>query len=344
MELTADYWARGGGVLTGGLEDGSFYEGLAVAEAALQWSADGDQPRLDLRLRVQNAHGNDASAYVGDSLGVSNLTAADGTRVQGLWAEFQADSVTLRGGLHTVDEFFFGTESSALFLHSAAAYPLNLSPNGVVWPVSSLGLSGRWQSAGGFYLQGGLFDADADALDETGVNRDGLRFQVDPEQALAIAETGYEGEWRPGHPLVLRGGFWGDSNDTDRHTGSYGAYLAWDLAVWAGEGPQLYLWGVVGLGAKSRLDWARSYTAGWRLQAPFHARPEDAWGLAVYRVEGGRESKGQAETAVEMTYRAVLTEYLALQASLQRVLAPGALEGTAGADTTLLLLQANLSY
>jgi porin len=124
-----------------------------------------------------------------------------------------------------------------------------------------------------------------------------------------------------------------------RVTGSYGAYLLAERVVRRGPGggQALTLFGRVGV-ARGQVNRFAGYLGGGAVYAgPFSRRPDDEVGLALaaalnstaYR--DGTAAQGPrpdaAETAVELTYRAQVRSWLALQPDIQYVVNPGTVRG-----------------
>lgn len=124
-----------------------------------------------------------------------------------------------------------------------------------------------------------------------------------------------------------------------RVTGSYGVYLLAERVIRQapGDGQALTLFGRVGL-ARGRVNRFSGYLgAGAVYAGPFSRRPDDEVGLALatafnsaaYRE--GADAQGPrpdaAETAVELSYRAQVSCWLALQPDVQYVINPGTVPG-----------------
>ncbi len=122
-------------------------------------------------------------------------------------------------------------------------------------------------------------------------------------------------------------------------TGSYGIYLLAERTLYReGDGEQgLTVFGRAGL-ARSRVNRFAAYTGGGAVYAGLlPGRPEDESGIAVavafnsssYRdwaaAQGPRPEA--AETAVELSYRAQINSWFALQPDLQYIFNPGTVPG-----------------
>jgi len=122
-------------------------------------------------------------------------------------------------------------------------------------------------------------------------------------------------------------------------TGSYGIYLLAERTLYRETGGErgLTAFGRAGL-ARARVNRFAGYTGGGMVYAgPFPGRPEDECGIAVavafnsssYRdwaaAQGPRPEA--AETTVELSYRAQLGSWLALQPDVQYVVNPGTIPG-----------------
>jgi len=95
---------------------------------------------------------------------------------------------------------------------------------------------------------------------------------------------------------------------------------------------------------------ARYADAGLNWFAPIPGRADDIAGLAISYTEYGdayrrlAHALAAAETALELTYRAQLTEHLALQAIVQRHFNPLAADDGSRHAATVLGLRAEVSF
>jgi porin len=125
------------------------------------------------------------------------------------------------------------------------------------------------------------------------------------------------------------------SGERAMHRGSGGMYLLGDATLWrdanGGAGP-LTAFAQLGVGDRRVNQIAGYLGAGLTLVAPFPGRSADEFGLSVAAaLNGSHFDRAQraagiatrSETALEVTYLAQITDWLALQADVQYILHPG---------------------
>lgn len=140
-------------------------------------------------------------------------------------------------------------------------------------------------------------------------------------------------------------GFWGYSKGADdlvdvdangnalRHR-QHGAYIFGERTLWGfGDARDLGIFARLSTSDGNSMAFDRSWNLGFRLRGPFASRTDDAlvFGMtrsrlsSKYRVSQASSSidSDTYEDLYELTYRAPLTKYFALQPTLQRIVRPG---------------------
>lgn len=298
-----------------------------------------------LFAHVIGTHGNEPNRNHGGAQGLDNIeTKTDTVTLLEAWVErsLLEDRASVLLGLLDLNAEFQVTESSAVLIHPGFGTASELAQTGrngpSVFPVSSLALRGLWRFDDALSLRAAVFDGvpgDPDHPHGTHVrlgHGDGT---------LAIAEFAYSR--KPGEHGVnkLAFGTWrytmrfDDFIATDaagdplkrRNAGAYvhGERTLWRFNVDGSRG----LDGFLRLGTASsdvnQMDMALG--AGILVRGPSASRPKDefSFGIAAehnsHRWRQAQRDAGEpdpaAEVAYELTYRAPVNAWLAVQPDLQ---------------------------
>ena len=243
-----------------------------------------------------------------------------------------------RPGRIDLNAEFYATESSALFLHPTFGTGAELAQTGKngpsIFPTSSLALRARLAQEP-WYFQAAAFDGvPGDPDNPRGTH---VRFRAG-DGALLIAEAGRslaEG----GLPGKISLGAWrytvraDDLLDTDAQGNPVkrrdaGVYLLFDYpaARWSeARGVNVFWRG--GIANADVNQFRRAANFGITVRGPVASRPRDAFGIGVAAERNSDKFRqamrlaGQpapsSELSVEVSYRAVVTDWLAIQPSVQ---------------------------
>lgn len=302
------------------------------------------------------------SHYVGSFMGVDNIEVATNTgQFYHAWIQkgFFKDSLSVLAGLYPIDSEFYVTDASDVFLHPTYGMANDLAQTGrngpPVFPMGALGVRVKYTSPGkNVYVQGALTDGVPGDPD----NGHGTRIKLrHGDGTLFIAELGYtpQEETVSSQPADTVAkpeesesfnktaiGFWRytkrfddlsmlDANGNPVRRRSHGAYVLAERMLYAEQGSSSQgLAGFVRFGTAPehihQADWTAS--VGLRYRGLFSGRDKDVAGVAVTvnHASGNYCSLTNAasnETDVEVTYRAQITPWLALQPTLQYIVRPG---------------------
>lgn len=336
--------------LAGGLQAKTAYQGYLDLGLDIDLEKIFGLDHTSVHLNIIHLHGKSPSAFVGDELSVSNIDGVKTTRLQQLYLQYQPSNNKwgIKAGLLAVDEDYLSTDGSDHFLHGAAAtYWSTLSPNAPAWPVASTAVQVHYNLSDNWTLRLGVFDADADNLDEAGANFHGFRFTLQANNLFLITEASWNGSIS-GNNGVYRFGSW---HDTNRFSTSESSLRHGLSSIYLTADQQLY--------AKNsrRADGFYLFTlAGWVFQqnsAPIdydiHAGAywkglitdwDDTLGIFfTYPHEGDRTVISNiitTESFLELTYKTKITDGWPLQGSLQYIKNPGGLSGVQLQDATVL--------
>jgi porin len=287
-------------------------------------------------------HGNQTrdfnGSYVGSFAGVSNIETGTSTgQFYQAWVQQEFDSLSVLAGLYAVDSEFYVTDTSGLFLQPPYGMSAEMAQSGrngpPVFPMGALGLRLKYTGAG-YYAQAAL----TDGVPGNPNNAHGTQIRFDQgDGSLAVAEFGYTPEVAEGQYNKVAVGLWRytaraadlDPAVADLHS-DQGAYVIAERTLRTEQGDAAQgLSGFVRYGFVNKnvyqVDWSGSI--GLNYQGLFDGRDADAAGIAIttsnasskYRLLNGSES---SETVVELTYRAQLQPWLAIQPSLQYIANP----------------------
>jgi porin len=276
--------------------------------------------------------------YTGDAQVISNIDSERHYRLYEAWYEhrFAGDRASIKAGLIDLNSEFDTKETGSLFINSAHGIGTEFSQTGLngpsIFPSTSLAVRADAALGSGVKIRVGAFDAVPNDPDDQ--ERMSLSWS---EGTLYIAETEFTAE--TGLRVAL--GAWTYSSK----------FEPIDPDVDGKVGGNRGLYGIIegSLGERVRA-YARAGTAdadinqfqnflsgGIVLNHPLPGRADDQLGFAVAQAINGSPFKDsarvvgaepeRAETNLELTYRAQITDWLTIQPDVQYVLNAGAVEG-----------------
>lgn len=315
---------------------------------------------------LQDAGRGPGGAHTGNQMGVTNIEvgAPTTTRLFQAWVQKQLfdDQLAVLVGLYPIDSEFFTMESAGIFLGPQYGAPadLALTRGPSIFNNTSFGVRARWDFSKSLYAMGALLDGIPGDPDHPKHTR--IRFE-DGDGSFHIGEVGWlpeaENDQFKGHAKFAFG-LWNYTGHEDnlvdvasgaavvRNHRQHGGYLLGERTLLNfGADGERYLTGF------ARYTWGdgRSYALkntlnlGLHLKGPIESRPDDILGLAwtragtsaefrnATRIAGG-DLPTHSESAWELTYRAQLTPWLAIQPNAQWVRNPG---GTVGPNDAKLI-------
>lgn len=360
VDWSLDYTAEVISNLAGGLQTKTAYQGYLDLGMGIDLEKIFGLDHTSIHFNIINLHGQSPSAFVGDDLSVSNIDGVKTTRLQQLYFQYQPSNNKwgIKAGLLAVDEDYLATDGSDLFLHGAAAtYWSTLSPNAPAWPVASTALQAHYNLNDNWTLRLGAFDADADNLDEAGVNPHGFRFTLQPNNFFLITEASWNGSIA-GKNGVYRFGSW---HDTNRFPTSEGGLRRGLSSIYLAADQQLYVKddrGTQGLYLFALAGWVQQNSApvDYDIHAGAHwkgliADWDDTLGIIfTYPHEGDHVAASSLpgsttiESFFELTYKTKITDGWSLQGSVQFIQNPGEGSGMQLGDATVLGVRTSLTF
>lgn len=363
---------------SGGVQSGSRWNslvdlGLDLDLAALGGPAGG---AVSVQLHwVENRHTEaDFGELTGATNPVSGINAADHWRLFNLFYRqtWSDDRFAVKLGQLALDDDFMGSDYAGLFAHSAlGAMPSQVATahsaatGGGAYPIYAVAAPGMHFSAAlndKFSLQLGVYHGGP-GPDER--SNHGFDWDTDSGQGLVLFYEGAYSFSLAGKPSTLRAGGAVHTSRFDDYAalasdesaselrGLHSFYAVQDLVLLAADAdhPTLAAFWRAGLSPQQDRSIVHRYAdAGLNWFAPIPGRVDDIAGLALSHTEYGDSFRrldstlASAETALELTYRAQLTEHFALQAIAQRHFNPLADDSGRRRAATVLALRAELTF
>lgn len=336
-----DLWTGLSGPLKGRTGTAGLLDLRAGIDAERAWGWTGTR----LFAHVLGSHGNQPNRSHGGAQGLDNIEAkVDTLTLFEAWVERALfdDRASVLFGLLDLNAEFQVTESTAVLIHPGFGTASELGQTGrngpSVFPVSSLALRGRWRFDDDLSVRAAVFDG----VPGDPAHPDGTHVKLGHgDGTLAIAEFAYSRE--PGEHGVnkLAFGAWrytmrfddfvatdAAGNPLKRRSGGLYVHGERTLGAFEADGSR-GLDGFLRLGAASgevnQMD--RALAAGILVRGPFASRPKDRFGFGIaaehnsHRWRQAQHDAGApdpaAEVAYELTYRAPVNAWLALQPDLQ---------------------------
>ncbi|MGO3455438.1 MAG: carbohydrate porin [Marinomonadaceae bacterium] len=348
VEYTQDLLSN----VSGGSSQGSAGIGVGYLSADLDGRVWGGSENNKFSFSYQFTTGSSISDDVGDLQTLDNIEAYNTSTIYSAYFEhdFEDEGSMYRIGMQDYNEVFSAIDTAAVFVNSSFGIDPTIAQIGPsLFPITTLGAVGRWQSDSGFYITGGLFNGVSGDEDHPVGTQ--IKFSS-ANGILSTVEAGIIGG--DTHPFKVAIGSWysttqyEDTSGTDR-SNNRGYYATGELRL-AGSGNSAKLNGFAQLGSaeSDRNDLDGYIGAGLTLNEFSSSRPDDILGLAfasAYTSDSYRDSTSDtngAETAIEVTYQFAVNEYVFIQPSIQYIINPGADASTD--DATILSVRGQFSF
>ncbi len=335
-QLTATndlYYNARGGKRTGGLGLGKIdWIAQVDTERAVGWGGG------LLHLYLLGTYGGSPTDYSGDLQGTNNIEAFSTAKIFELWYEQSlfTGAISLLGGLFDYNSEFYSLSFAQTLIHpSFGIGPENAQAGPSIFPNTSLAARVRVELPEDGYLMAAAFDGVPGDPDHPA----GTRIRLDEEDGgFWAAEAGIAADEASSSYFKTALGAWvldrdfTDPSGQDR-SGNSGLYLLLENTLYESEvGPGRRLGYFVQLGgANSDRNQIENYFGcGLTLYGPLAGRPNDVIAFGYARVgvdslpeEGSPATDGRADV-FELTYRLVVSSYLALQPDLMWIRNPEA--------------------
>jgi len=338
---TGETWVN----TTGGIDTGSEYVSV------LDLTMDASLGSGTLFLWGFYSNSSDLSgSLVGDIQAVSSIDNSEVFRVLEAWYsyDFSDDTASIKAGLVDLNSEFDAIEPASLFVNGSHGIGADFSQTGEngpsLYPTTAPAVVVEFAPWVNWFLRFGAFDAIPNDPD----NPDRMKLSLG-DGALLVGEANYVTDLG----LRVGTGVWGYTSKFDvnyspavsgeREDGNWGAYIFASSDLYSTENNnKLSGWIRYGIADNTNINFLKSYLGtGLVYTGLFPARPEDEIGFAIASAFIGDEAKNaaraaggavsNAETSIELTYRAQLTDWLAIQPDIQYVLNPGIIGGLSDA-------------
>lgn len=330
----------------GGLHTGNAY----IDNLDVNITVDGEEafgvPGLELFANgLYNNGGRLSEELVGDAMVVSNIDSPYAVRLYEAWADWRPGGggpLSMRAGFYDLNTEFDIGVSRQLFLHSTHGVGQDLAQVGPlgpsIFPSTGLALRAAWEIARSGRLQLAAIDGVPAAPDSSPRER----VHLDSEEgALLVGELQFLGT-RVSKGLIgtwYHTGTFNDILDRDAprsHHGNSGIYGLVDFrlgGMWSEESSDVTAFVRYGVVESRTNEFDQYLGIGVRGRGVWTPRPADEMGVAVAIGRVSNAARGAAEmagdlrdryeTAIELTWRAPINDWLTLQPDIQYIINPG---------------------
>ncbi|MBB6096515.1 porin [Povalibacter uvarum] len=330
---------------SGGLKTGNAY----LDNLDMTLSIDGERAfgLPGLTLFAYGLYTNDArfsEVYPGDVMTASNIDAPEALRLYEAWAQwgFGPHDSSLRFGLYDLNSEFDVSAARGVFINSSFGVGHELAQTGLngpsIFPITSLALRLAIQPTPQWTVLAAVLDGVPGDRNEP--TRTGIHLDAD-EGVLGIAEVAWSGTklrklaagaWRYSEPFERI-----DETESAGTAFSYGAYALTEFELWTdprSDAREIAAFFRVGIASDAVNEYDRSTQAGIIFHQPFSNAEEETFGVAISTARVGRSYRhsqeetgvqlSERETAIELTYRRRITDWLLVQPDIQYILNPSA--------------------
>ncbi|MBI5751516.1 MAG: carbohydrate porin [Hydrogenophilales bacterium] len=338
-----DYWTGLSGPLKSRLGHSGLLDVRLSVDGEKAWAWAGGR----IFVQAQATHGNHPNRRQSAVQGIDNAeVAVNAARIFQAWVEQSLldDRVSILFGLFDLNSEFDITESSATLIHPSFGISSEIGQTGrngpSIFPVTSLAVRGAWKVNDQITWRTALFDA----VPGDPAQPHGTHIKLGQgDGTLLISELGYAHKAGENDVNKLAFGAWRYSSRFNDHvdTGSagdplkrknHGAYVLGERTLWNANED-----GSRGVDAFLRLGWAagsvnqmdKALGAGVMWRGPFASRPKDKLTIGVaaehnsHKWREARRAAGEAdpaaEVAYELSYRALVNDWLSVQPDVQWV-------------------------
>lgn len=280
-------------------------------------------------------YGGDPTSYVGDAQASNNIEAYDTAKLYEAWYNHTLleGKVDVLVGLHDYNSEFDALENAAVLINSSFGISPETSQVGPsIFSTTALALRLKVQPFSGIYVQSALYDGvPGNPNDPRGTHVD---FR-DGDGLFWGSEVGVTNlEEEPCYKVAL--GHWLHTAEFEDYAGrerddNQGMYLIAERRFWSETDPAQGLGGFLQLGYADghRNQISHYYGGGLTYTGLLADRDNDIAAIGYAFARNGSEYVNagdridRAEYAFELTYRAEITKYFAVQPDIQFILNPG---------------------
>ena len=357
VKLDATYTGDASVNVDGGIKTGKGYTGLLQLGLTLDLEKLAGWTGGEIYAGAYFIRGHGLSTYeVGNLLAISNIESDHANRLGEVYfkqALFE-DKVEIKIGQLAADGDFITSDTAGLFVNSTFGWPglngVNLPSGGPAYPVPNPGVHALIKFSDEWSFQAGLYNGDPAGHN---VNPHNLDFPLH-EGVFGIGELIYATESGIGGlPATYKAGAWfntskkfGDLRFANvTHDDDYAIYGVIDQTVWQGGGSKdlkdpspsassLSVFARAVIAPQENRNLINYYfDAGLNLKGFMPGRADDVFGVAAAyahisddaakadRIAGSPART--SEIAIEASYKAAVTPWLAVQPFAQYIVRPG---------------------
>ncbi len=284
-------------------------------------------------------HGSDPTAVLlGDLQTASNIEAPDQFILYEAWFEQRIGMFSVLLGLHDLNSEFYVSDYAGLFLNSSFGIGPEITVNAPVsiFPKPGPGIRLRVEQEGLGYVAIARYDGDP-----------ALRQVKRSHGKMEIGEIGFTAV----DGFIGKLGYWRHTaaktfNGKNFPKGTWGAYVIGDLRMFSWDDGSAGLFLQYGRAQADRNDVSGYLGIGLHLQGVIPGRASDELGIAMARATLSGQSTSvpapDAETTIELTWRAELMDGIAVQPSFQWIRHPGGDRNASGIRVGLLRFEIDL--
>lgn len=332
VDFAQDYFRD----VSGGIEKGSGAPSAIHLTGDLDsryWGGNGNDR---FHIDFLGTGGSSISNRVGDLQGLDNIEATNTARLFAAWYEhaFAGTGSSVRVGVQDYNALFDTLDTASLFINSSPGLDPTISQIGIsTFPETTWGAVYQWHGQNGLYAQGGVYDGTPGLSGHPY----GTHLEIrSGDGAFSAVEAGITGSGDNSYKLGV--GAWYDTQHyTDpaglhRHK-NQGGYLIGERVFSAVASVLPWTTGIyfqAGVANASRNIIDHYLGTGVTLTGVIPQRPDDQLGLSIDRAHTSSTYRHAtadstaAETAIELTYQAVVKSYLTVQPDVQYIMDPGA--------------------
>jgi len=304
---------------SGGLQKGTKNEAAGTLGVTVDFEKAGLWQGASAYVEFIVNHGRDPSGLlIGDFQTASNIADGNRTRLQQIWIEqnIMDGAVAILIGTHDMNSEFDVSEYGGLFTNSSFGIGPEISGNVAtsLWPEAGLAARAAFHYNDQISFSAAAYDGDP-----------ATRGLHAAEGYLYIGEAAYHhagaayklGVWRHTKAPVQGGG-----------QGLNGGYIVIDQPLLDWDGGSMGAFLQYGFAQRSAENIKNYIGAGLHMAGLIPGRADDEAGIAMARADFSSNYRTlnpgfkKAETAIEITYRAQLTEWLAIQPAFQYIISP----------------------
>ena len=325
--IEANYTGEGVANFSGGIKSGTAYSGMANIYVTF----DTEKSKLwkggTFFLNMANTHGCTPSAtLIGDYQVESNIEAGNHSFLQEFWYQQKIKSLLLTIGLQDMNVDLANTENGAVYRNSSfGIMPVISSDVSVpIFPLTALGVTVEWDITKDTHWISAAYDGAITDFDKNPYNvewnlckKDGVLIASELQQDIQL--------YNELNGTLKLGGYYHTHKLQDdnggKSTSNYGIYaIADQTIIKTSETKETSVFVQCGYNPNKYVQ-NSFYLGGGINQYGIGQRKKDILGMAfahaVFTTDGLKP-----ETAFELTYKTVFTDYFYLQPDIQYVIHP----------------------